>query len=62
MVVFFYAGVVRSGGGNDKPEHVAQQEDARRAANRDRRRPGLGPESRSHDHDDPGLGRVDHLL
>jgi len=53
---------MRGGGGDGKPKHVAQQEDTRRAAGRDRRRPGMGPESRPHDHDDPGLGRADHLL
>jgi len=59
---FFYAGAVRGGSCDGKPEHVAQQKDARRATDRDRRRPRLGPKSRPHDNDDPGLGRADHLL
>jgi len=60
--LFFCAGAVRGGGGDGKSEHVAQQEDARRATDSDRRRPRLGPKSRPHDNDDPGLGRADHLL
>lgn len=53
---------MRGGDGAVEHELVARGEDTGRRADRDRRRPGLGPEPGPHGHADPGLGRADHLL
>lgn len=53
---------MRGGDGAVEHEPVARGEDTGRRADRDRRRPGLGPEPGPHGHADPGLGRADHLL